>query len=108
MTLHLSINVRSCTLMDMTKVTASQFKAKLGKYMQTVRAGGAVLVTDRGVPVARFAPVDGRETKASGQAESEHFGMPDPAAPPLGDIVIKGISFRGTNSLKLLRADRQR
>ena len=94
--------------MDMTKVTASQFKAKLGKYMQTVRAGGAVLVTDRGIPVARFGPVDSRENAASSPPESERFIMPDPSAPAFGDVVLKGLKYRGPDSLKLLLADRQR
>jgi len=92
----------------MTKVTASQFKAELGKYMRTVRAGGSVLVTDRGIPVARFEPVDSGKKTASSHSESERFIMPDPSAPAFGDVVLKGIKYRGPDSLKLLLTDRQR
>jgi len=91
----------------MTKVTASQFKAELGKYMRTVRAGGSVLVTDRGIPVV-LEPVDSRKKTASSHSESERFIMSDPSAPAFGDVVLKGIKYRGPDSLKLLLIDRQR
>ena len=48
----------------MNRVSISELKAKLSEYLEAVRAGEEVIVTDRGRPVARIAPV-------SGQAETE-------------------------------------
>jgi len=45
----------------MKRVPISELKAKLSEYMDTVRAGEEVIVTDRGRPVARIAPVRGDE-----------------------------------------------
>lgn len=45
----------------MKRVPISELKAKLSEYMDAVRAGEEVIVTDRGRPVARIAPVRGDE-----------------------------------------------
>jgi prevent-host-death family protein len=34
-----------------------ELKTRLGTYMQRVRAGGTVIITDRGKPVGRIIPV---------------------------------------------------
>ena len=41
----------------MTIVSISELKANLSRYLQEVRRGGEVQVTDRGVPVARLVPL---------------------------------------------------
>jgi prevent-host-death family protein len=41
----------------MKRVSISELKAKLSEYLDAVRAGEEVIVTDRGRPVARIAPV---------------------------------------------------
>jgi prevent-host-death family protein len=44
----------------MTKTTSvSELKARLSAFLDIVRQGDEVLVTDRGRPVARLAPVTG-------------------------------------------------
>ena len=94
--------------MDMTKVSASQFKARLGRYMQEVRRGGAVLITDRGVPVAQLQGIQARQ---SSHVPSEKIPSPatrDPRAQPLGRVTVKGIAYRGRSSLSLLEEDRRR
>lgn len=45
----------------MKRVPISELKAKLSEYLDSVRAGEEVIVTDRGRPVARIAPVRGHE-----------------------------------------------
>jgi prevent-host-death family protein len=51
----------------MTTVSISELKANLSRYLQEVRRGGEVQVTDRGVPVARLIalppPEPGRDSK---------------------------------------------
>jgi len=42
-------------------VGARELKARLGRYLQIVREGGTVLVTDRGRPLGRIVP-DGERT----------------------------------------------
>jgi prevent-host-death family protein len=45
----------------MKRASISRLKAKLSQYLDAVRGGEEVLVTDRGRPVARLAPVRGEE-----------------------------------------------
>lgn len=42
----------------MVKVSVSALKAKLSEYLRLVRNGEEVLVTERGLPVARLVPLD--------------------------------------------------
>jgi prevent-host-death family protein len=43
----------------MKQTSISDLKARLSAYLDIVRRGGEVLVTDRGRPIARIAPVEG-------------------------------------------------
>ena len=43
----------------MKRASISELKAKLSQYLDAVRAGQEVIVTDRGRPVARISPVAG-------------------------------------------------
>ncbi len=45
----------------MTTTSISQLKARLSFFIDLVRHGDEVLVTDRGRPVARIAPVQGED-----------------------------------------------
>ncbi len=90
--------------MSMIKVSASQLKAKMGRYMRAVRDGKQVVVTDRDRPVARLVPFEPAERVAALQASQPR----DPAAPPLGEVVVRAISFRGTDTTALLQEDRAR
>ena len=49
----------------MNRVSISELKARLSEYLEAVRAGEEVIVTDRGRPVARIAPVSGPEDSES-------------------------------------------
>ena len=40
------------------EVTVSAFRAELASWIDRVRAGEEIVVTDRGIPVARVRPVD--------------------------------------------------
>jgi prevent-host-death family protein len=92
--------------MDMSlRTSASRLKAKLGQYMRAVRSGKEVVVTDRGEPVARLVPY--RET--TGAAEEPTIERPrDPAAPPLGDVEVRPVRYRGKSTTALLSEDRRR
>ncbi len=43
----------------MTKTSITDLKARLSAYLDIVRHGEEVLVTDRGRPIARISPVTG-------------------------------------------------
>jgi prevent-host-death family protein len=103
----LTIDVHVCTSMDMTlRTSSSHLKAKLGQYMRAVRAGKEVVVTDRDQPVARLVPYLERQR---GRAEEPEVSQPrDPAAPPLGQVEVVPIRYRGRSTTSLLAEDRGR
>ena len=84
-------------------VSVSKLKAKLGQYMRAVRTGKEVVVTDRDVPVARLIPFEPPAAPAGVVIERPR----DPSAPPLGAIRVRAIEYRGTDTTKLLAADRR-
>ena len=43
--------------MERNVVGARELKVRLGTYLRRVRAGGTLLITDRGQPVAELRPV---------------------------------------------------
>lgn len=87
------------------KTTATQLKTKMGRYMREVRAGREVVITDRGVTVARLVPFD----ELPAPAEPLPLSQPrDPDAPRLGALRLRPIRARGTHSTELLHEDRQR
>jgi prevent-host-death family protein len=43
------------------KVSVAELKARLSEHVRYVRGGREVIITDRGVPVARLAPLDPAE-----------------------------------------------
>lgn len=49
------------------KATASvaQLKARLSEYLRQVKGGRELLVTERGVPVARIVPLESAERRAT-------------------------------------------
>ena len=40
----------------MRKVGSREFKNRLGRYLQAVRKGQSIIITDRGQPVAKLSP----------------------------------------------------
>ena len=54
--------------MSEERVSVATLKARLSEYLRKARAGEAVVVTDRGTPVARLGPLEG-ETALHGRTE---------------------------------------
>ncbi len=67
----------------MQTASITQLKNSLSAYLRDVRAGEEVLITDRGRPIARLAPV------ASADSLTEH----------LADLERRGLLKRGDGSL---------
>ena len=59
-------------------------KARLSEYLDAVKAGEEILVTDRGRPVARLTPIGGRDRAETRTAELVRTGTVRPPSAPLG------------------------
>lgn len=68
----------------MRRAAIATLKAKLSEYLDAVKSGEEVLVTDRGTPVARLVPVGRTDWAGSRMAELVRRGMIRPASRPLG------------------------
>lgn len=55
--------------MPETRVSVATLKARLSEYLRRAKAGEAVVVTDRGTPVARLGPLEG-EIALKGRVEA--------------------------------------
>lgn len=60
MTIKVILREQKRTHTHMEQAGIAELKAELSRYLRKVRAGEEVLITDRGRPVARLAPVQGR------------------------------------------------
>lgn len=57
------------------QVSIGRLKARLSEYLSRARAGEVVIVTDRGTPVARLAPLEGEVALEGRAAELERAGV---------------------------------
>ena len=53
----------------------SELKARLSEYLNQVKSGTEVLVTDRGKPVARIIPISGKRRPRQSLAKMEREGL---------------------------------
>ena len=67
----------------MVKASISTLKSKLSDYLKLVRKGEEVLITDRGLPVARIVPLDSTEWMKTHVRELVERGL---AKPPTGKL----------------------
>ena len=67
----------------MKTASISQAKNRLSAYIDLVRQGATIVITDRGQPVAELSPIAHRETAANAR---------------LGELVRKGWLQRGDKS----------
>lgn len=63
----------------MRHVAISQLKAKLSEYLKAVRAGEEVVVTNRGVPVAKLSGIAGSEARDGHMRRLVRSGQARPA-----------------------------
>jgi len=86
----------------------AQVKARLSEYLRQVKSGGEVLITERGVPVARLAPLDESERRATREDRLVRAGVLRPAQGPrkkLGKPRLRRAA--GVAVLDYLLSDRQ-
>jgi prevent-host-death family protein len=58
-----------------TTASVAELKARLSEHLRAVKAGGVVLVTERGRPIARLVPVSGELAGESRLAQLERAGL---------------------------------
>lgn len=67
----------------MKRTSIGTLKARLSEYLDAVKAGEEVIVTDRGKPVARLVPVSGTDRVEARMAELVRTGRVRPPGEPL-------------------------
>jgi len=85
----------------------STLKAHLSHFLRLVRGGGEVVVTDRDTPIARIIPfshIDAQQLANSKKTLT--ISSPEAGAPSPGNLKVRGITCRGTQSTADLRRDR--
>jgi prevent-host-death family protein len=73
----------------MTRVSITELKAQLSRYLREVRRGGEVQVLDRGVPVARITRVEssGQEGEQERRQRLVEAGIVRPGAGGMASVV---------------------
>lgn len=75
-------------------VGVRELKARLGKYLRTVRAGKTLIVTDRGEPIAELRPLqDDLEQKLAKLRAAGVIGGGSGRLKPFEPIEIPGVSL---------------
>ena len=59
----------------MKRAAVSELKAHLSEYLNQVKAGGEILITDRGRPVARLVPIARSKTHKEALIQMEKQGL---------------------------------
>ena len=59
----------------MKMAAVSQLKARLSEYLNQVKAGGEILITDRGKPVARLVPLSRSQDPNQSMMKMEREGL---------------------------------
>jgi prevent-host-death family protein len=91
------------------KANVAQLKARLSEYVRQVKSGAEIIVTERGVPVARLVPLDPDERRASREQRLIRSGVLRPAAnPSLKLSTPEGDATIGAAALEALLAERDR
>lgn len=94
----------------MKTASISEAKNRLSAYIDRVRRGETVLITDRGRPVARLAPLEpGTKAHEDAQlAELARIGIVRlPARPPLKSPLAPVKLRRQVDAVRLITEDRE-
>ena len=75
-------------------VGVRELKARLGKYLRTVRAGKTLVVTDRGEPIAELRPLqDDLEQKLAKLRAAGLVGGGSGRLKPFEPVQVPGVSL---------------
>lgn len=95
---------------QMEKATVSKLKNNLSAYLRKVRAGSAVVIYDRNVPIARLERIEATERGADRLKLLGVEGVTRPPRRPLSAPMVRGLLGKplagSTRLLEVLRRDR--
>jgi len=84
----------------MVTAAIADLKARLSAYLKQIKAGHEVIVTDRGVPVAKLVPLEGKELRGTRRQRLVAAGVLRPGrgalrksllSPPKGKLTGKSV-----------------
>ncbi|MEO6223863.1 MAG: type II toxin-antitoxin system prevent-host-death family antitoxin [Vicinamibacterales bacterium] len=58
-----------------TTTSVVQLKSRLSEYLRRVKAGGELVITERGVPVARLVPLDAAQRRTTRRLRLSKTGI---------------------------------
>ena len=88
----------------MRTAAIAKLKAGLSAYLESVKAGEQVVVTDRGRPVALIVPINLSISEDERRAELVAKGLVRPGIGPIPAHLIEGASVPGLTSDRALEA----
>jgi len=88
----------------MRTAAIAKLKAGLSGYLDSVKAGEQVVVTDRGRPVALIVPIDPHITEDERRAELVAKGLVRPGSGPIPADIVFGAQISGLTVDKALQA----
>jgi prevent-host-death family protein len=88
----------------MRTAAIAKLKAGLSGYLDSVKAGEQVVVTDRGRPVALIVPIDPNISEDTRRAELVAKGLVRPSRGPISLELITGAAVSGVAVERALQA----
>lgn len=88
----------------MRTAAIAKLKAGLSGYIESVKAGERVVVTDRGRPVALIVPIDPNVSEDDRRAELIAKGLVRPGTGPISVDLIEGATVPGLTVDRALQA----
>lgn len=88
----------------MRTAAIAKLKAGLSGYIESVKAGEQVVVTDRGKPVALIVPIDPNISEDERRAELVAKGLVRPGRGPIPKDLLEGAAVPGLTPERALQA----
>ena len=84
-----------------------QLKARLSEYLRRVKAGNELVVTERGLPIARIVPLEASERRATRDDRLIRAGLMRPGRPGgVRKSLLRGPTGKISGVLDALLAER--
>ena len=92
--------------MATTSLSVVQLKSRLSEYLRRVKAGAELVITERGVPVAKLVPLDAVERRTTRRLRLSKNGVVRPGKGKLPAILQSPPEGPGAGVLDALLAER--
>ncbi len=92
--------------MPTTTTNVVQLKSRLSEYLRRVKAGGELVITERGIPVAKLVPLDATERRTTRRLRLSKTGIVRAGRGKLPPILQTAPHGSGVGVLDALLAER--